>query len=126
MVVVDQVFVAQGNPEYPLTHQTRHLVNHQIGITVIGKAAGKALDQPDLLIGSAKQHRPGFRGHRAAVKRGHYLVPLNRCKPNRSALHSVCIGTPPDPEINRSVNSIFSDPGPRCTYPFEKYRLIAS
>ena len=80
LVVVDQVFVAQGNPEHPLTHQARHLVNHQIGITVIVKAAGKALDQPDLLVGSAEQHRPGLRGHRAAVKRGHYFVPFNRCK----------------------------------------------
>jgi hypothetical protein len=80
LVVVDQVFVAQGNPEHPLTHQARHLVNHQIGITVIGKAAGKALDQPDLLISGAKQHRPSLRGHRAAVKRRHHLVPFNRCK----------------------------------------------
>src|ERR1700719_4222307 len=27
--------------------------------------------------------------------------------PNKSALHSVCIGAPPDPETNRCCNSIF-------------------
>src|SRR5215471_18575511 len=51
------------------------------------------------------------------------LRPSTAVKPNRSALHSVGIGTPPDPETNRSGNTIFSDPGPRCTCPFEKYGL---
>jgi hypothetical protein len=79
-VVVDQVLVAQRNPHHPLTHQTRHLVHHQFGRAMIGEAAGKALDQPDLLIGGAEQHRPGLRGHRATVKRGHHLPSYNRCK----------------------------------------------
>ena len=43
--------------------------------------------------------------------------PSTRAKPNRSALHSVCIGAAPGPATNRSRNTIFSDPGPRCTYP---------
>ena len=43
--------------------------------------------------------------------------PSTRANPNKSALHSVCIGAPLDPEINRLANTIFSDPGPRCTYP---------
>jgi hypothetical protein len=51
------------------------------------------------------------------------LRPSTGVKPNRSALHSVCIGTPPGPEINRSVNSFFSDPRSRCTYPFENSGL---
>jgi len=80
LVVVDQILVTQRHPEHPLTHQASHFVNHQIGVTVIGKAAGKAFDQPDPLIASAEQHRPGLRGHRATVKRGHYFVPFNRCK----------------------------------------------
>src|SRR5215831_9643766 len=54
------------------------------------------------------------------------LRPSTAVKPNRSALHSVGIGTPPDPETNRSGNTIFSDPGPRCTCPFEKYGLASS
>src|SRR6516162_4895694 len=49
--------------------------------------------------------------------------PSTGAKPNRSALHSVCIGAPSGPELNRLYNTIFSDLGPRCTYPFEKSRL---
>ncbi len=80
LVVVDQVLVAQRNPEQPLTDQGRHLVDHQGGGTVIGEAAGKALDQSDLPIGGAEQHRSGLRGHRPTVERRHYLAPFNRCK----------------------------------------------
>ena len=55
--------------------------------------------------------------------RRYYPISSTGAKPNRSALHSVCIGAPPGLEINRLCNTIFSDPGPRCTYPFEKYGL---
>ena len=55
-------------------------MHHQLGHTVIGEAAGKALDQPDLPIGGAVQHRPGLRGHRATVKRRYHLASFNRCK----------------------------------------------
>jgi hypothetical protein len=54
LVVVDQVFVAQRNPEHSLTHQARHRVLDQIGHPVIGETAGKALDQPQLSIGGAE------------------------------------------------------------------------
>ena len=80
LVVVDQVLVAQRNPEHPLTHQTRHLVYHQVGRTVIGEAAGKAFDHSDLPIGGAEQHRPGLRGHRPTVERRHHRPPFNWCK----------------------------------------------
>ena len=80
LVVVDQVLVAQRDPEHPLTHQSRHRVFDQLGRTVISEAAGKALDQADLPIGGAKQYRPGLRGHRPTVKRRHHLAPFNRCK----------------------------------------------
>ena len=79
--MVDQVLVAQRHPEHPLTHQARHCVLDQLGRPVIGETAGKALDQPDLLIGGAEQHRAGLRGHPAAVKRGHDFVPFDGCKP---------------------------------------------
>jgi hypothetical protein len=80
LVVVDQVLVAQRNPEYPLAHQTRHLVYDQVGRTVIGEATGKAFDHSDLPIGGAQQHRPGLRGHRPTVERRHYLPPFDGCK----------------------------------------------
>jgi hypothetical protein len=117
LVVVDQVLVTQRNPEHPLTHQARHLVDHQVGRTVIGKAAGKALDQSDLPIGGAKQYRPGLRGHRPTVKRRHHLAPFNRCKAKQIRATLCLHRDSPAPEINRLCNSIFSDPGPRCTHP---------
>jgi hypothetical protein len=51
--------------------------------------------------------------------------PSTRANSNSAALHSVGIGTPPGPEINRSANWIFSDREPRCTCPYEKSGLIA-
>jgi hypothetical protein len=83
LVVVDQILVAQGQPKHPLTDQAPDGVLDQIGITVIGEAVGKPLDQPDLLIGGAEQHRPGLRSHRAAVKRGDHLAPFDGCKPKQ-------------------------------------------
>jgi hypothetical protein len=80
LVVIDQILVAQRNRQNPLTDQARHRVFNQIGRTVIGKTAGKALDQPELPIGGAEQHRPGLRCHRAAVKRRHHRASLDRCK----------------------------------------------
>jgi len=80
LVVVDQVLVAQRNPQHPLAHQAHHLVHHQLGRAMIGEAAGKALDQSDLPIGGAEQHRSGLRGHRAAVKGRYHLATFNGCK----------------------------------------------
>ena len=80
LVVVDQILIAQRNPEHPLTHQARHFVYDQVSRTVIGEAAGKALDHSDLLIGGAEQHRPGLRGHRPTVERCHHRPPFNACK----------------------------------------------
>src|SRR5215469_4669398 len=125
LVVIDQVLVAQGYPKHPLTDQAPYAVLDQIGITVIGEAVGKPLDQPDLLIGGAEQHCPGFRGHLAAVKRGHHFATFDGCKPKQIRATLCLHRTPPGSEINRFSNSIFSDPGLRCTYPFEKSGLVA-
>ena len=78
--MVDQILVTQGNPEHPLPHQARHRVLDQIGRPMIGETAGKALDQPELSIGGAEQHRTGLRGHPAAVEGCHHRPPFNWCK----------------------------------------------
>src|SRR5215510_1885929 len=49
--------------------------------------------------------------------------PSTRANPNRSALHSVCIGTPPNPETTCCDYTIFSESEPRCTLSYEKSRL---
>ena len=58
LVVVDQVLVAQRDPEHTLPDQARHRVLDQIGVPVIGETAGKALDQSDLLVGGAEPIAP--------------------------------------------------------------------
>ena len=80
LVVVDQVLVAERKAKHPLPDQARDGVFDQVGCTVIGEAAGKALDQSDLPIGGAEQHRPGLRGQHPAVERRHHLAPFNGCK----------------------------------------------
>jgi len=51
LIVVDQILVAQRDPEYPLTDQARHRVLDQIGRAVIGEAPGKPRHQPDRPVG---------------------------------------------------------------------------
>ena len=80
LVVVDQVLVAQRNPEHPLTHQARHRVLDQLGRPVIGQATGKALDQPDPSVGGAEQQRSGLRRHRPTVECRHHRPAFYRCK----------------------------------------------
>ncbi len=80
LIVVDQILVAQRDPEYPLTDQARHRVLDQIGRAVIGEAPGKPRHQPDRPVGGTQQHCPGLRGHLAAIESGHHRAPFNRCK----------------------------------------------
>ena len=93
---------------------------------VIGEAAGKALDHSDLPIGGAEQHRPASEVILRPSNTATTFRPSTGAKPDRPALHSVCIGTPLCPEINRFPNSIFSDPRPDAPTPFEKCGLAGS
>jgi hypothetical protein len=85
LVVVDQIR-SPSDPEHTLSDQAQHRVFDQIGHPVIGETAGKALDQSDLLVGGAEQHRAGIRCHLAAVKRGHHFAPFDRCTDPRYTL----------------------------------------
>ena len=80
LIVVDQILVAQRDPEHPLTNHARHRVLDQIGYAVIGEAAGKLRHQPDRPVGGTQQHCPGLRAHPATIESGHHRVPFNRCK----------------------------------------------
>ena len=88
----------------------------------VNSTAGKALDQPELSIGGAQQHRTGLRGHPPAVERRHHRPPFNWCKAKQIRATLCLHRESPASETNRSRNTIFSDPGPRCTYPFEQER----
>jgi hypothetical protein len=123
LVVVDQILVAQRNPNHPLPDQSPYRVLDQLRRAVVGEAAGKTLDQPDRPIGGAEQHRPGIRGHPAAVEPSHHRAPFHACKAKSIRATLRLHRALPVPEINRSHKTIFSDPGPRCTLPFEKCEL---
>ena len=109
LVVVDQVFVAQRDAEHPLPDQGRHRVLDQIRHPAVLEAAGKPLDQPGRPVGRTQQHRPGLRGHRAAVKRRHHRSPLDTCKAKQIRATLCLHRIPPGAETNRSCNTIFSD-----------------
>jgi hypothetical protein len=80
LVVVDQILVAQRDPENTLSDQARHRVFDQISHPAIGETAGKALDQSDLLVGGTEQHRAGIRCHLATIERRHHFASFDRCK----------------------------------------------
>ena len=123
LVVVDQILVAQRDPEHSLAHQPGYRMLDQFHRAMIGEAAGKPFDQPDLPVGGAEQHRPGLRGHLAAVKPGHHRTPFDWRKTKQIRATLCPHRASPVPETNRCGNTIFSDSAARCIYPFEKCGL---
>jgi hypothetical protein len=80
LIVIDQILVAERQPEHPLAHEGCHRMLDQLRGAVILKAGGKALHEMDGAIRLAKQQRPGLRGDRPAVKRGHHGAAIHGCK----------------------------------------------
>ena len=115
--MIHQVFVAQRNPEHALPDHPRHRVLDQFGRAVIAEAAGKPLDQLDLPVGGAQQHRPALRGHPAAVKPGHHRTPFDWRKTKQIRATLCPHRASPVPETNRCGNTIFSDSAARCHLP---------
>ena len=67
-IVVEQVLVAQGQREHPLTDQGRQIVLDLLGRTLIRKARREPPDQADRPVGGAQEQRPGIRGDGPTVK----------------------------------------------------------
>src|SRR6202022_2290012 len=72
--------IAERDAIDALSNQGVNLMLDQCDRPVILETAGKPPAQIDRPIGGAQQHRPGVRGHRAAVKRRHNIPPLDGCK----------------------------------------------
>jgi hypothetical protein len=102
-----------------VTRQAR--VGIATGLVVVGDLIGEGSAQEQSVVGETPNWRQAASPRPPRSSSRHQTPPppsvSTGAKPNRSALHSVCIRTSPGPEINRFANSIFSDPGPRCTYP---------
>ena len=80
LVVIDQIFVAQRNPEYALPDQCADLMRDQFGCAAIGETRSKPLDQSDRPVRRPQQQGPGIRGHPTAVKCRHHRAPFDGCK----------------------------------------------
>jgi hypothetical protein len=70
-------------------------------------------------MGGTQQKRPASEVILPPSKAATTAPPAIGAIPNRSALHSVCVGLPV-PETNHSCNTIFSDLPAPSTYPYEK------
>src|SRR5260370_15596107 len=88
-----------------------------------GKKEGKGVINGGCPPGGAQHRRPAHGGHPPAVKRRHHRPPFNWCKAKQIRATLCLHRDSPASETNRSRNTIFSDPGSRCTYPFEKSGL---
>ena len=83
LVMVDEVLIAERDPEDALADEGRQLMLDQVGVAGILKAGGEALDQAEGAICRPEQQRPGIGGDRPACERGHHRAPLDRCKQER-------------------------------------------
>jgi hypothetical protein len=104
--VVEQILVAQRNPQYPLTHQARHRVHHQVDHTVIGEAAAKRSINRIRRSAAPSSIAPASE---VIVPPSNALPPcvLQQCKAKQIRVTLCLHGDPPDPEINRLCNAIF-------------------
>ena len=80
LVVIDQIFVAQRNPEDALPDHGPDLMLDQLRRAAIGETGGKPLDQSDRAIRGSQQQGPRVRAHPATVKPGHHSAPPDGCK----------------------------------------------
>ena len=124
LVVIDQILITQRNPEHALSDQRLDRVLDQRRRAAIGETRGKPLNQADRPIRRPQQQRPASEVIRPPSNPATTARRSTGANPNRSALHSVCIGSPPGPETNRCDNSIFSIREPDAPIRCEKSRLI--
>ena len=82
-VVVDQVLVAERDPEHPLPDQRRHLVHHPLRRPAVGEAGREALDQPDSPVGCPEQQPSRIRRNLTAIEIRHHRAAIDRCESHR-------------------------------------------
>ena len=92
LVVVDQVLVAQRDPEDALANQRLDRVLDQLRRRASLKQPAKRSIQPDRPIGRPQQQRAGIRRDPPPSKAATTARPSTGANSNNSALHSVGIG----------------------------------
>src|SRR5215472_1391519 len=85
LVVVVQVLITKRNPKHPLPDQSHDLVLNQILLSHIVKARCEPTHHPNRTIRLAQEQR-------APSKAATTSRPSTGANPNKSGVHSVCIG----------------------------------
>jgi hypothetical protein len=80
LVMIVEVFIAQGNPHHPLHQQGFDVMLDECRIAHISEAAGQLARQSDHPVRRTEQERSGIRGHPPAVKRRHHRTAFYTCK----------------------------------------------
>jgi hypothetical protein len=83
LVVVEEIFVAERDPDHPLADQGRQLVLDRFLPPAVDEAGCEPLDQADRPVGGAQQQRTRIRRDRPAVERRHHRAALDHSKPER-------------------------------------------
>ena len=84
-VVVDQVLVAQRDPEHPLAHQGGDVVHHTAGRAPVREAGREAVHQSDRPVRGAQQQGARVRGHHPAAEIRYNRTAIETCKPHRGS-----------------------------------------
>ena len=94
LVMIDQILVAERDPEHPLADQRRHLMHHPLRRAAVREAGGEAIHKPDRPVRRPQEQRPGIRGDRPAAEIRHQLATIEPCKQHRFCatlrLHRAC------------------------------------
>src|SRR3954454_3419193 len=122
-VMVDEVFIPQGDTDNALRHQRLHAVLAIVGITAVLEAGGKAAGQTDDVVGGTEQPRTGIGGDPSAIKRRNERAALKGANSNKPGLHCVGIGGLTGSAVRLCCRRAFADPEARAPASCEKYGL---
>ena len=124
-VVVDQVLVAERDPEDALAQQIGHRVRDGVGDAKIAEARGQPLDEPDRPVGRPEQDRAAIRGDRAAVEGAHKFAPAGASE-IQLILATLCRHRRAPPRQLKSLrhNNFHRVGAPMLLTSGEKFRLI--
>jgi hypothetical protein len=92
LIVVIQVFVAERDPEDPLTDQRRDLVLDQFLAPVVVKARREPINEPDCAISRSSRSPPASEEMLPPSKPATTSRPSTAAKPNKPGIQSVGIG----------------------------------
>jgi hypothetical protein len=106
VVVVDEVLIAERDPEHPLADQGGQPMLDAVRVVGVAEARREPPDQADGAIGGAEQQRAGIGGDRPTIEAGDHGTALDRCELEQR----LCVA------VRLCCRRTFADSEPRCTY----------